>query len=118
MGESVLLYDTPVAPVADRTLHEHRWAMVREDIEDTRDGGDNATQIAAELGNLVGLHRTSEASRQAAAEQVRADKAAKERRLPSQHFGGAITNILRLCGVEAENELPPVWHELAQIPAK
>ena len=77
--------------------------MVYKDIGDVRKGSNSTTQIAAELENLVGLYRTSKPSRRKAAGKARSDKAVKEGHHPSQHFGGGITNILRLCRVDTED---------------
>ena len=59
--------------------------------------------IASELGQLVNLQ-------QDAAEERRKAKRKKENVLPSDVFGGQIENVMRLCGVAREADLPDVWH--------
>ena len=101
------------APLSNRTLMEHQWKMVVQDLPalDPVAMRGRTDRIADELGALVGMQKD-------AADDRRADRRRKENKLPSEVFGGQIGNVMRLCGVAREQDLPDVWMELAKTPAK
>lgn len=91
---SALMIHSPTTPVIDRSLLDHRW-----------------NRIASELGTLVGLQ-------QDAAREQQLQKRLKERKSPSEHFGGGIAKVIRLCGVDSEETLPNIWGVLAKVSPK
>lgn len=102
-ADSVLALTAPTAPVADMALLDHRWNLVVKDmpalnptIKSLR-----TNRIAAKLGTLVGLQQDTTMERQLPKRQ-------KERKAPSEHFGGGMANVMQLCGVDTEEELPPI----------
>ena len=113
-GNPSRLVSTPLtAPLSNRTLMEHQWNLVLTDIPSRDPALDRGKKdrIADELGTLVGMQRD-------AADDRRQEKVRRENKLPSEVFGGQIVNILRLCNVAREVDLPPVWLELARTPVK
>ena len=121
MGEqSPLLIDCPTAPVADETLHRHRWGMVQEDLPALMQvqGGQGMGEVARELGALVGLQREAETNRQRELDEKKRQKEQDKVKLPSERFGGQIHNVMRLVNVSSEEELPIVWHDLASESSK
>ena len=100
-------------PLSNRTLMEQQWKWVLEDLPalSPEVGVGQKDKIARELGALVDLQ-------QDAADDRRRATRKKENKLPSEVFGGQIANVMRLCRVGKEEDLPGVWLELARTPTK
>ena len=118
-GSSDLATDSPTAPLMDTVLREHRHNTMLADVPSLRhNGGIQDAGIAQELGALVGLQQDAATERRALVEERRLQKAALENKPPSDYFGGQIQNILRLTNVANEADLPAIWGELSNAPAK
>ena len=80
---SSLTRASPTAPVADRALLDHRWNLVTKDMPALNPTVESlrTNRIASELGTLVGLQ-------QEAATDQRMQRRLKEKKSPSEHFGG------------------------------
>ena len=112
-ASSILSTNALTPPLSNRMLMERQWAWIVEDLPSLGPAAvaEGKDQIATELGELVHLQ-------QVAAEEKRCAKRAKENKLPSEAFGGQIVNVMRLCQVAEESQLPGVWHDLAKTPVK
>ena len=62
------------------------------------------SEIARELGTLVGLQRESDVNRRIAVEEKIRQKEEDKVKLPSEVFGGQILNVMRLANVDNERE--------------
>ena len=92
---------------------EHQFKIVCQDLRALEPSASRGRvdMVADELGTLVGIQRD-------ATDVRRAEKSQKENRMPSEVFGSQMENIMRMCGVARESELPGVWLELAKAPIK
>ena len=101
---SSILQDTPTAPVADETLHLHRWHKVLTDMPALSDApvAMGAQQISAGLGLLVSEQREARLASEARA----ADDKAKT---PEKFFGASLPLLLRLTGAVTSAQLPAIW---------
>ena len=99
----------PVAPLADQDLMIHRRHILENDFPllNTTQHSIQQNQIATQLGVLIQDNR----QQQLLEEQRR--QAASDKPL-SNFIGPCGVQILLLnCGVMSENQLPPIWAELA-----
>jgi len=105
----------PTAPLADRDLHRFTWQSLTSDLPSV-DPGTRANSglqaVAVSLGTLVHEQR---AARQDAARARDASSAPKG---VETLFRTRLSKLMRLCRVNNNDDLPPVYTELANCKAK
>ena len=99
----------PIAPVSDMELMTHRRRILEKDFPMLNVSQSNiqSSQIATQLGVLIQDNRQS----QLIAEQRRL--ASKMKPLSQLIGTRGVANLLLYCNVASENQLPPIWNELA-----
>jgi hypothetical protein len=99
----------PVAPLADQDLMIHRRRILEKDFPllNTTQHSIQQNQIATQIGVLIQDNR-----RQQLLEEQRRQAASDK---PLSNFIGprGVQILLLNCGVMSENQLPPIWAELA-----
>eukprot|EP00557_Chaetoceros_sp_GSL56_P008886 CAMPEP_0176505492 /NCGR_PEP_ID=MMETSP0200_2-20121128/16527_1 /TAXON_ID=947934 /ORGANISM="Chaetoceros sp., Strain GSL56" /LENGTH=660 /DNA_ID=CAMNT_0017905057 /DNA_START=100 /DNA_END=2083 /DNA_ORIENTATION=- len=104
------LADTPVAPLADSLLLDHRQRILEEDFPQLNHqlAGIQQNQIAASLGELVRDNRV-------ARELERADRDKAKEKDPQEMLGEVgLQKIIRWSHVETSVELQAIWKDLAK----
>ena len=111
--QSRLAQQSLTAPLSNRVLMEHQWKLMIQDLPalDPAAMRGRKDRIADELGVLVGMQKD-------VLDDRKAERAKRENKFPSEVFGSQIENVMRLCRVAREQDLPGVWLELARTPVK
>ena len=106
----VSLVESPVAPLADALLLDHRQRILEEDFPQLNHQliGLQQDQIAASLGELVRDNR-------AARDMERADRIKVKENDPQEMLGEVgLQKIIRWSHVETSAELQAIWKDLAK----
>ncbi len=104
----------PAAPIADHILLHHRRQILLQDFplldQEAAHRAAQQNQVAQEVGNLAGIIQHENV--------LAAQRRAQDKAKPvSSLVGEAGVNVLmRLCQVNAVEQLPPIWATLARTP--
>jgi hypothetical protein len=109
-AESALRLDTPAVPLADAALFQHRRRQLYLQLPALR-APTGPPDTNAQMFNIMGQVVEEQRLAREGAEAHRAR--GRTARTPSAFWADNIQQILLLCGVDDEADLPPMWHALA-----
>ena len=102
-GMSVLATAEPAAVMGDEILFDHRNTMLEADLK--------GLKVAATSGITEGLGRLADLQQDLVDEAKLARKASSKsnKATITDKFGHRVVNLMQLCGIGKEEDLPQVW---------
>ncbi len=103
-----VVHEALVVPIPDHALALHRWQLVLVDLPQL--AGASRSQDQA-IMHAISAFQQANVQTAAAAQLDRV--AARAPKLPSSRFPSSYQTLMHVTGAASENELPTIWHDLA-----